>query len=101
MIDKFQKQIYIIDEFKVNMFLKFDILNFKKMIINYYRELLILFYCHKMTVTMTVILAKKKINRIIQFFIQTIVSAHFNIIIFIRLRNSQLLKNCNYMFLLY
>ena len=83
------------------MFLKFDILNFEKMIVNYHRELFILFYCREMIVTMTIISVKKKINRIIRFFTQMIVSTYFNVMIFIRLRGNQLLKDRDYIFLFY
>ena len=83
------------------MFLKSDILNLEKMIVNYHRELFVLFYCRKMIVTMIIILIKKRINRVIRFSIQMIVSTHFSVMIFIHFRNSQLLKNRDYMFFSY
>ena len=47
------------------MLLKSNILSFEKMIINYYREMLILHCYRKITVTMIITSIKQKINRII------------------------------------
>ena len=100
-IDKLRRQIYVVDELKINMLLKFDILSFEKIMINYHREVLILHYYRKMIVTMTVILIKQKVNRMMRVFIKIIVSIHFNIMIFVRLRNHDLSKERDYMFLFY
>ena len=37
-IDKLRKQIYIINNLKINIFIDFNILNLKKIMINYYRK---------------------------------------------------------------
>ena len=100
-IDKFQRQIHVVDEFKINMLLKFNILSFEKMMINYHREMLILHCCREMIVTMTIILIKQKVNQMIQAFIKIVIPTHFNIMIFIRFQSHDLSKNRNYMFLFY
>ena len=61
-VDKFRKQIYVVDEFKINLLLKSDILDFEKMIVNYSCERLLLHYYRDMNVSMIVISIKQKIN---------------------------------------
>ena len=82
-VNKFRKQIHIIDELKINMLLKFNILSFKKMMINYHLKMFILHCYRKIIVTITIILIKQKVNRMIQIFIKTVVLTYFNIIIFV------------------
>ena len=100
-INKFRKQIHVVDELKINMFLKFNILNFKKIIINYYLDMLILHCCREIIVTMTIISIKQRINWIIQAFTKIVVSVYFNIMIFVRLRDYDLFKRRDYMFFSY
>ena len=64
-IDKLQRQVYIINKLKINMLLKFDILSFEKIIINYHRKIFILYCCRKIIVTIIIVSAKQKINRMI------------------------------------
>ena len=102
-LDKLRKQIYIVDELKINMLLKSDILSSEKMMINYHYEVLILHCCRDMIVTMTVISIKQKVNRMIQIFIKIVIPIYFNIMIFVRFRddNNELFKNRDYMFFSY
>ena len=61
------------------MFLKSDILNLEKMMIDYHHEVFILHYCREMIITMTFISIKQKINRMIKIFIKIIESSILSI----------------------
>ena len=55
MMRKFQRQIHVINDLKINIFIDFDYLNSRKMMINYNREILNLYYCREIIVFMKII----------------------------------------------
>ena len=98
-IGKFRRQIYIIDDLKTNIFIDLNILNLKKMLINYNKKILVFNCCCNMKIFMQMKSFREKINKIIRVYDVIIMFAHFNALIFIKLRNKALFENKNFMFI--
>ena len=99
-VDKLRRQIHIIDDLKINMFIDFDILDSERMILDYATKQLIINSCKRMKIFMKIIFRRDKVNKIVRAHDVIIVSLHLNIIIFIRFRDkSKFFKNRDLMFM--
>ena len=99
-VDKLRRQIHIIDDLKINMFIEFDILDSKKMMLNYVIEQLTIGSCKEMKIFMKIIFKRNKINKVVRVYDVTVMPSHLNIMIFIRFRDkSEFFKNRDLMFM--
>ena len=99
-INKIKRYIYVIDDFKINFLLDFDILDFEKMNIDYKYKIFIIDNYREMNIFMIITLIKNKIKRIMKIFDKIIILNRFNIMIFIKFRDNELLKKRDFMFIL-
>jgi len=63
--DKLRAQVYVINNLKTNLLIKFDILESQKINLNYKKKLLVINNCKDITIFIIVTLIKNKINRIV------------------------------------
>ena len=84
-IDKFRRQIHIINDLKVNMFIDLNILSSKRMLIDYNKKILVFNCCHDMKIFMQMKSFREKINKMIRVYDVITMFAHFNALIFIKL----------------
>lgn len=99
--EKFQKQIYIVINLKINMLIEFDILDSQKIYLNYKHEQLIIDSCKRIAISIIVISVKNKINKVIRTLTIITVLSRSSIMIPMHLRDSNLLQDRNFIFLLY
>ncbi len=100
--EKLQRQIYIINNLKINLLLNLDILDSQKMHLDYKYKRLIIDSCKEILILITIISVKNKINKIIKAFITITISFYNSTMLSMRLRNNtQLLLDCNFMFVSY
>ena len=100
-VDKIRCQTHVIEKLKINMLMRFDILSSERMIIDYFKKILIIDDCKSMIVSMQITL-KDKIKRVIRAHHTITIFALFSIMISIRLReNSDLSIDRDLMFTLY
>ena len=99
---KLQKQIYIVDNLKINILIELDILDSQKIHLDYKYKQLVIESCEEIIVSITITFVKNKINKVIRALIVSTILLKSNIIVSMRLRdNTQLLSNCNFIFISY
>lgn len=101
-VGKFCRQIYIVDNFKTNIFIDFDILDSKKIVFNFVFEFLTIDSYRDIIVSIKVISLREKIYKTIRAYSATVVSSYSNIIVSICLRDKykiELSNNCNLIFI--
>lgn len=101
-VDKMRRQIHIVNNLKINIFIDSNILDFKRIILDFVIEFFIIdSYCDIM-ISMNIISLCEKIHKAIRTYDITIVLSYSSIIISIRLRNkckAKLSKNRNFIFM--
>ncbi len=65
-IDKLRRQVHIIDNFKINLFIDLDILRLKQIIINYKRELFTINNYKDITILMTITSLKDHVKCVVK-----------------------------------
>ena len=100
-VDKIRRQLHIVDNLKINIFMRSNILSLEKMIVNYDRELLTIECCKNMKMFMT-ITSNERVKRAIRAHHSIIIFARFSIMISVRLRDhSKLFHDRDLMFTSY
>ena len=99
-IDKLRRQVHIIDDLKINMFIEFDIFDSKRMMLNYVIEQLTINSCKEMKIFMKITFKRNKINKIVRVYNVIVVPSYLNIMISIRFRDkSEFFKDRDLMFM--
>ena len=99
-VDKLRRQVHIINDLKTNMFIEFNILDSKRIMLNYVIKQLTIDNCKEMKIFMKITSKRDKINKIICVYDVIVVSFHSRIIIFICFCDkSKLFKNRDLMFM--
>ena len=98
-IDKLRRQIHIIDDLKTNMLINSNILNLKKMLIDYNKKVLVFNCCRDMKILMQMKFLREKINKMIHVYDVITMLAHFSVLIFIKFQDKALFEDKNFMFI--
>lgn len=102
-INKIRRQVYIINNLKINILIDFDILNFKKIILDFVIKFLIIDSYRNIITFIKIILLCEKMHKVVRAYDAIIVLFYFSIIILICLRDkckTKLSKNCDFIFML-
>ena len=81
------------------MFIKLNILDSKKIIIDYKQELLYIDNCREIQVLIKVIFVKNKVKRTIRLLNKIVIFVQLTTIILIQLCEKKLFKSCNLLFI--
>ena len=93
------REIHIIDDLRINMFIEINIQTSENMIIDIFRRQLTIINCVEFTIVIEIINSNKRINRIFKNKTSIFLSLHSVINVFIQVReNSALSTSRDYMF---
>ena len=94
----FCREVHIVDDFRVNVLLKFDILVSKKSVIDYQRKVIRFSCCKDLKIIIDIVFKEQRITRSIRATVMIVVSSHAFMIMSVRIRNDRLSKNRDYSF---
>ena len=95
----FEREIHLVDDLKINIFVDMNILAFEFMILNLRHRLFTIVNCN-MTVSLSMTFREQRIDRVLRAIVVVIVSFHSCVIVSIKLRDSALLIDRDYNFCL-
>ena len=93
----FIREIYLIDDFTIKIFINIDIIVSKKIVINDGKQIAIIDSCD-LIIKLHIIARDNRINCVVRLLKQITISSHFYITISIKFREQTLLTNRNYFF---
>ena len=93
----FEREIHLVDDLKINIFVDMNILIFEFMTLNLKHRLLIIINCN-MTVSLSMIFREQRIDKILRAIVVVIVSFYFCVIVSIKLRDNVLFIDRDYSF---
>ena len=82
----FMQKIHIVDDFRVNMLLKSNIFDSKKTIIDMKRKFVIFSSCQEFSISVDIIVKKRRISRTIKNAIQLTISIHFCVFVSMKIK---------------
>ena len=94
----FKREMHVINDFRVNVLLKTNILNSKSIIINMNRKFIIFLACENIFVFLNIISKKTRIIRFVKSTIQFIIFVNFCIVVSIKTKNDKLFVDRDYFF---
>ena len=94
----FKREIYIVDDFRVNALLKINIIKFEKTVFDFEFRIFTLRNCDNLQTFMNIVFKNHRIIRVVRFVIFVIISSHICMTIFIKIRDNRLSKNRDYNF---
>lgn len=94
-----KKKMHLIRNLKINVFLKVDVLIFEKIILNFGRDIMIIFICKKFVINMIIMRKIEKIIKSIKAFDKIIIFANFIMSISMHIRKVVISNDINYSFL--
>ncbi len=100
--EKLQRQIYIVNNLKINILIESNILDSQKMHLDYKYKQLVIENCKEIAVSITITFVKNKINKIVKTFTALTILLKSSTMVPVRLRNNtQLLSDRDFMFVFY
>ena len=96
----FQREIYLIDQLLIKIFIDVDIIIFKQIILNVEKQKLTIKNCD-VTIDLNMKIKNFRIDRMIRIFQQIIISFNTQMITSIKIRDKQISNNKNYSFMLF
>ena len=93
----FEREIHLVDDLKINIFVDINILTFEFMILNLKHRLLIIVNCN-MTISLSMTFREQRVDKILWTIVVVIVSFHSCVIVSIKLRDNALLIDRDYSF---
>ncbi len=101
-VNKVRRQVYIVNNLKINMLINSNILSSKKIMLDFVIKSLTIDSCCDIIAFIKVIFLREKIYKIVHVYDVTIVLFYLNIIVLIYLRDkckAKLSKNCDLIFM--
>ena len=94
----FKREIHIVDDFRINVLLKVNIINFEKITLNLNNRTFSLFDCDNFQTSLDIIFKNHRIIRAVRSIILITISSHIYMTIFIKIRDNNLFENRDYSF---
>ena len=94
----FKTKFHIINEIKINMLIKINVMKSKRINLNFENKIIIIFTCKNIQISINFHRKKTSINRTIWTAIQITMSIEKIIIVSVRIKSAQISKNRNYNF---
>ena len=97
-ITNIKAEIHLMNDLKINVFLKTNILIFEKIILNFAKKKLIIIICDNMIISIKIDRKKKIVNRTIKIFEKIVMISKKLKIIFVKVKRIKLSKNRDFNF---
>ena len=97
-IAHFKTKFHIINEIKINMLIKMNVMNSKRINLNFENKIMIIFTCRNIQISINFHQKKISVNRTVRIAIQITMSIEKTIAVSIRIKNAQISKNRDYNF---
>ena len=91
-------EIYFVNDFKINVFIKTNILIFENMIFDFAKKKLIIIICENMIISIKIDKKKKIVNRIVKIFEKIVMIFKKSKVILIKIKKIKLSKNRDFNF---
>ena len=97
-ITHFKQKIHVVNDLRVNMLLKSNIFDSKKAVIDIKQKSVIFKSCKKLSVSVNIIVKKRRIIRAVRNATQLTISVHSCMLILIKIKKNSLSTNRDYFF---
>ena len=97
-ITHFRREIYIVDDFRINVLLKINIVNFEKVVFDFDFRMITLRNRDDLQTSMNIVFKNHRIIRVVRSIDFIIISIHICMTVFVKIRECNLSKNRDYNF---
>ena len=94
----FKREIYIVNNFRVNILFKTNIFELKKVVIDIKQKFISFLFYKNILIFINIIVKKRRIFRILKSVAQFIIFVYFCIFVFVKIKKNNLLIDRNYFF---